>query len=51
MGRLPRASSAISEALSVQGRGRELFELMRLHDLEGIIAKRLDDPYASWVEG
>ena len=23
---------------------------MRLHDLEGIIAKRLDDPYDSWVE-
>ena len=33
------------EALSVAGRGRELFELMREHDLEGIVAKRLDDSY------
>lgn len=38
-------SAIVSEALSVVGRGRELFELMRAHDLEGIVAKRLDDPY------
>jgi ATP-dependent DNA ligase len=25
----------------VEGRGRELFELMCMHDLEGIVAKRL----------
>jgi bifunctional non-homologous end joining protein LigD len=42
---LPKESSYISEALSVQGRGLELFELMRLHNLEGIVAKRLEDPY------
>jgi bifunctional non-homologous end joining protein LigD len=42
---LPKHSSVISEALSVQGRGHELFELMRSHDLEGIVAKRLDDRY------
>ena len=42
---LPNGSAAISEALSVQGRGRELFELMRDHDLEGVVAKRLADPY------
>ena len=28
-----------------QGRGCELFALMRDHDLEGIVAKRLTDPY------
>jgi hypothetical protein len=39
------SSPVISEALSVQGRGRELLELMQAHDLEGIVAKRLDDPY------
>jgi bifunctional non-homologous end joining protein LigD len=44
-GILPKRSSVIFEALSVQGRGCELFELMHAHDLEGIIAKRLDDPY------
>jgi bifunctional non-homologous end joining protein LigD len=44
-GILPKGSSIVSEALSVTGRGRELFELMREHDLEGIVAKRLDDPY------
>jgi ATP-dependent DNA ligase len=31
----------------VQGRGRALFDLMREHDLEGIVAKRLDNPYDS----
>jgi bifunctional non-homologous end joining protein LigD len=35
----------ITEALSVEGRGCELFELMCAHDLEGIVAKRLADPY------
>jgi bifunctional non-homologous end joining protein LigD len=42
---LPKGAPIVSEALSVAGRGRELFELMREHDLEGIVAKRLDDPY------
>ena len=28
-----------------RGRGRALFNLMRAHDLEGIVAKRLADPY------
>ena len=32
---LPATSAAISEALSVEGRGGELFELIRAHDLEG----------------
>jgi bifunctional non-homologous end joining protein LigD len=43
---LPARSPTISEAVSVERRGRELFELMCTHDLEGIVAKRLDDPYA-----
>jgi bifunctional non-homologous end joining protein LigD len=38
---LPKGSSVISEALAVQDRGRELFELMSVYDLEGIVAKRL----------
>jgi bifunctional non-homologous end joining protein LigD len=42
---LPKGSPIVSEALSVAGRGCELFKLMREHDLEGIVAKRLDDPY------
>jgi bifunctional non-homologous end joining protein LigD len=44
-GILPQQSSVTTEVLSVHGRGRELYELMRAHDLEGIVAKRLDDPY------
>jgi hypothetical protein len=44
-GILPKHSSIITEALSVDGRGRSLFELMRAHDLEGIVAKRLADQY------
>jgi len=42
-GVLPKASPIVSETLSVTGRGRELFELMCGHDLEGIVAKRLAD--------
>jgi ATP-dependent DNA ligase len=42
---LPKGSAIVSEALSVEGRGRELFELMCTNELEGIVAKRLVDPY------
>jgi bifunctional non-homologous end joining protein LigD len=38
---LPAGSPIISAALSVTGRGCELFELMCANDLEGIVAKRL----------
>ena len=44
-GILPKRSPIVSEALSVAGRGRELFELMCDNELEGIVAKRLTDPY------
>jgi bifunctional non-homologous end joining protein LigD len=44
-GLLPEGAPTIAEAVSVEGRGCELFELMRAHDLEGIVAKRLADPY------
>ena len=40
-----KGSPIVSEALSVEGRGRELFELMCTNDLEGIVSKRLADPY------
>jgi bifunctional non-homologous end joining protein LigD len=46
---LPKESAIIVEPLSVTGTGCKLFELMRANDLEGIIAKRLKDPYGSWV--
>jgi bifunctional non-homologous end joining protein LigD len=42
---LPQGSAIIGEALSVTGRGHKLFELMCANDLEGIVAKRLKDPY------
>ena len=42
---LPMGSRTISEAVSVEDRGRELFDMMCAHDLEGIVAKRLADPY------
>jgi bifunctional non-homologous end joining protein LigD len=44
-GILPDRSMVILPALSVQGRGIQLFQLMLEHDLEGIVAKRLSDPY------
>jgi bifunctional non-homologous end joining protein LigD len=40
---LPKGSASISEALSVNGAGRKLFELTCAHDLEGVVAKRLTD--------
>ena len=46
---LPASSSIISESLSVVGKGRELFELTCSNDLEGIVAKRLDDPFGPRV--
>jgi bifunctional non-homologous end joining protein LigD len=46
---LPKQSSVISAAVSVQGRGCALFDLACEHDLKGIVAKRLDDPYAPRV--
>ena len=42
---LPTRSTLLPETLSVVGRGCELFALMCAHDLEGIVAKRLADPY------
>jgi bifunctional non-homologous end joining protein LigD len=50
---LSATSPIISEALSVTGRGCELFNLMCANDLEGIVAKRLADPYdtrARWLK-
>jgi bifunctional non-homologous end joining protein LigD len=48
-GILPKGSPIVSEALSVAGRGRELVELMCANDLEGVVAKRLADPYGGRV--
>ena len=42
---LSKQSSVISAAVSVQDRGCALFDLAREHDLKGIVAKRLCDPY------
>ena len=46
---LPKGSAVMYEALSVTGTGHKLFELMCAHDLEGIVAKRLKDPYGPRV--
>jgi bifunctional non-homologous end joining protein LigD len=46
-GLLAKPSPVIAEAVAVESRGCELYELMCAHDLEGIVAKRLADPYAS----
>jgi ATP-dependent DNA ligase len=44
-GIVSKGSPIVSEALS----GRELFELMCANDLEGIVAKRLADPYGGRI--
>ena len=48
-GIVSKGSPIVLEALSVAGRGRELFELMCDNELEGIVAKRLADPYDSRI--
>ena len=48
-GIVSKGSPIVSEALFVEGRGCELFELMCANDLEGIVAKRLADPYDSRI--
>jgi ATP-dependent DNA ligase len=50
---LPKSSPIVTAPLAVEGRGRELFEAMCAHDLEGIVAKRLGDAYdprAKWLK-
>ena len=46
---LPAKSSVITEALSVHGRGRKLFNLMCANDPDGVVAKRLADHYDTRV--
>jgi bifunctional non-homologous end joining protein LigD len=46
---LPKRSATLSGALSVEVKGRELFDLMVANDLEGIVAKRVVDPYEARV--
>jgi len=46
---LPTSSTVITKTVSVTARGCELFELMCSNDLEGVVAKRLADPYNSRV--
>jgi bifunctional non-homologous end joining protein LigD len=43
----PRRSRLIEEALCVPDRGLDLFRMVAEHDLEGVIAKRKDGPYAT----
>jgi bifunctional non-homologous end joining protein LigD len=45
LGIVQKESPVISRTVSVESRGCALFELMCAHDLEGIVAKRLADPY------
>ena len=46
----PAKSPIVSEALSITGRGCELFEFMCSNHLERIAAKRLTDPYEPRVQ-
>ena len=41
-GILPNGSAILSEALSVEGRGRQFFDLVRAHDLEGKLSCSID---------
>jgi bifunctional non-homologous end joining protein LigD len=46
-----RKLKLIEEAFYVGGeKGQELYNLMCEHDLEGVIAKKLSDPYTKWTK-
>jgi bifunctional non-homologous end joining protein LigD len=40
-----KTSTVLSSVFGVRGRGRDLFEAVERLDLEGVVAKRLIDPY------
>jgi len=42
-----RTTTVLSAVFGVRGRGRDLFAAVERLDLEGIMAKRLVDPYTS----
>ena len=44
-----RANHLISEALTIEGRERQLMAAVEEHDLEGIVAKRKNDSYSRGV--
>ena len=44
-----KESSKLALPIAAQERGKTLYELALKHDLEGVIAKRLGDPYQPWV--
>ena len=47
---IPNTSTVLSRVFTVQGRGRDLFQAVERLDLEGIVAKRLRDPYDATTE-
>lgn len=42
---IPKNSSHITPALFLDKKGKRLFELMCIHDLEGVVAKKLSESY------
>jgi bifunctional non-homologous end joining protein LigD len=43
---LPRKSALMAGVLAVDGEGSKLFTIVYEHDVEGIVAKKMTDPYA-----
>jgi bifunctional non-homologous end joining protein LigD len=44
-GLVPATTTVVSQVFSIEDRGRDLFDAAERLDLEGIVAKRLADPY------
>jgi bifunctional non-homologous end joining protein LigD len=47
---VPEDGTVVERSLAVPAAGELLYETMFAHDLEGIVGKRLKDPYASGVK-
>jgi bifunctional non-homologous end joining protein LigD len=47
MGLVPATTTVLSQVFSVEERGRDLFAAAQRLDLEGVVAKRIADPYGA----
>ncbi len=50
---IKKGADCIRPAFSIEGKGTKLFSVLREHDLEGMVAKRLDAAYtrrARWIK-
>lgn len=48
---VPKKPKMLETPVEIEGEGKRIFELVRAHDLEGIVAKRLTGIYVARLSG